>query len=392
MSPQRTRLEWPSPTPGFGRGWGLGFFDCISGGAAVSRLSKRALGLGLAMTLASGSPLVWSAEGEGPAGLETAAAQEPAVQEAAPSADSSAAPETPEQARRRELTAAHGAEVADAILAGTVIKEMTMDQVLEALGAPIRKEVIPPDAELWYYPNGEVAFSGGKVSYVSLTAVIQTPPTAPKDEARQLDQQRGTHGEHGGVELPVQVDAPPIQVGDSYVYESRDPTDPASGVSTRRTVTSTKGKVTLSSLNLDNKRAKPRSLVFDRQWNLISTRSPDKSGKDYAPPLKYYDFPLFPGKTWGQTTTETNIKTGATRIHTISGTVGGWERVSVPAGTFRAIKVQLVTELFDPSTGERIPGTDTSWYVPEVRRSVRSDTSGKGGRRGLIQLLHYELK
>jgi hypothetical protein len=188
------------------------------------------------------------------------------------------------------------------------------------------------------------------------------------------------------------VGAPSIQVGDSYVYESRDPADPASALSTRRTVTSTKGKVTLSSLNLDNKRAKPRSLVFDRQWNLISTRSPDKSGKDYSPPLKYYDFPLFHGKTWVQTSTETDIKTGATRIHTISGTVGGWERVSVPAGTFRAIKVQLVTELFDPITGERTPGTDTSWYVPEVRRSVKSETGGKDGRRGLIQLLHYELK
>ncbi len=358
----------------------------------MSRVTKRLLSLELVLILTSACPLVWPVEGEGPASAETAAALEPAAQEDAPSADPPAPAETPEQARRRELTAVYGTEVADAILAGTVVKEMTMKQVLEACGAPIRKEIIPPDAELWHYPNGEVAFSGGKVSYVSLTSAIPSRPTPAMDEQGSVGDVGVGDGGQREAELPVRVGAPPIQVGDSYVYESKDPNDPSSGVSTRRTVTSIKGKVTLSSLNLDNKRAKPRNLAFDRQWNLISTRSPDNSGKDYSPPLKYYDFPLFPGKTWEQTSTETDIKTGAIRIHTISGTTEGWERISVPAGSFRAIKIQLVTELFDPSTGERTRGTDTSWYVPEVRRSVKSETSGQGGRRGLIRLLHYELK
>jgi hypothetical protein len=156
-------------------------------------------------------------------------------------------------------------------------------------------------------------------------------------------------------------------------------------------VTSTKGKVILSSINLDNKNAKARNLHFDREWNLIGTRNADNSGLDYSPPLKYFDFPLFPGKTWRQVTTETNIKTGASRSHTISGTVGQWEDVSVPAGTFRAIKIELQTELFNPGTGERIAGSDISWYVPEVRRSVKSLTTGKDGGRRVIQLVRYEL-
>jgi len=108
--------------------------------------------------------------------------------------------------------------------------------------------------------------------------------------------------------------------------------------------------------------------------------------------LKYYDFPLSPGKTWEQVTTETDIKTGKIRIHTITGTVGQWEDVTVPAGTFHAIRVNLGTNVFNPSTGEQINGTDTSWYVPEVHRSVKSITTGKDGKRQIIQLLQYELK
>lgn len=358
------------------------------GGTTVLRLTTRLLRLGMTLILFAGSSVCWAVDGTEPGGPETSTPPSPPAQESEPAADRPAADETPEQARRRELTAQHGAKAADAILAGNVVKEMTMEQVQLARGAPARKEVIPPDAELWHYAAGEVAFSGGKVSYVSLAAKTESPPARRRDEGGT---ERAEIRNHAVAEPPEQVVSPTITVGDSYVYESKDPTDPKSGIRTRRTVTATKGKVILSSLNLNNKRAKARSIYFDCEWNLIATRSPDSSGRDFTPPLKYYDFPLFPGKKWQQTTTETNIKTGAIRTHTVSGTVEHWETVSVPAGTFRAIRVHLLTEVFDPSTGERISGTDTSWYVPEVRRSVKSQTTGRGGRERLIQLLRYEL-
>lgn len=356
--------------------------------------NARRLGALLALlVLSQGLP---AAEGESPAPVDApvdapASASEPAPRDA----DQAVANESPEQARRRQLTETHGAETAEAILAATVLKGMTLEQVLLARGEPTRKEVIPPDAELWHYPGGEVAFSQGKVSYVSLTErPEQAPPGAdvadapvPQAPTPRDDTARQTPDQVGG-----QVGIPSIRVGDTYVYESKDPAQPESSLSTRRTVTSTSGKVVLSSLNLDNKRAKARSLYFDREWNLIGSRSPNDSGRDYAPPLKYYDFPLYPGKTWQQTTTETDIKTGAIRLHTVSGVVKGWETVSVPAGTFRGIRVELETELYDPSTGDRIPGTDTSWYVPEVRRSVKSDTTGKGGSQRVIELLWYDVK
>jgi hypothetical protein len=189
------------------------------------------------------------------------------------------------------------------------------------------------------------------------------------------------------------VNSPTLDVGDTYLYEALDPQHPASKVTTRRTIISShNGEIQFSSLNIGHKHSKPRSLYFTNDWNLVRIRNAaGNSGLDYSPPLKYYDFPLYPGKTWQQTTTETNITTGKTRIHTISGVVGPWEDVSVPAGRFRAIKVILRTELFDPATGERVNGADTSWYVPEVHRSVRTLETGKDGKERLIELTYYHL-
>lgn len=192
--------------------------------------------------------------------------------------------------------------------------------------------------------------------------------------------------------LSDQALRPFVKVGDTYLYETRAVDNPESAVTTRRTVTSVNGVIVLTAINTNNTNSKTRRLFFDGDWNLLRTRNADDSGLDYSPPLKYYDFPLFPGKTWHQVTSEKNIKNGAIRNHDITGTVGSWEAITVPAGTFRAIKVSLATVLVENDSGETIIGSDTSWYAPEVRRSVKSITTGKGGKQQLIQLISYDLK
>lgn len=161
----------------------------------------------------------------------------------------------------------------------------------------------------------------------------------------------------------------------------------------RKVVLANAEKVVVESINLASKSAAVRQLEFTPEWNVVATRNADGSGLNYSPPLKYYEFPLTPGKTWQQTSIETNTKTGATREHTLSATVGDWETVTVPAGTFRGVKVTIQTELLDRTTGQKSTGTDTSWYVPEVRRSVRSLTSSKNSEgvesKQDIQLIKY---
>ncbi len=185
------------------------------------------------------------------------------------------------------------------------------------------------------------------------------------------------------------VPPPTIRIGDTYVYESVDLSKPAEPILTRRTVTANGPTILLTSVNLRSKDAKARQLFFDPQWNLIATQNQDGSGKDYSPPLHYYDFPLIPGKKWQQESIETNRKTGATRTHIVSGTVDNWDSVSVPAGTFQALRISLNTQVYDSSTGETVRGTDTSWYVPAIGRSVKSLTTGKDGSQQLLQLQSY---
>src|SRR5262249_49431913 len=125
----------------------------------------------------------------------------------------------------------------------------------------------------------------------------------------------------------------------------------------RKVIAIDEGKITVAAKNVKSKTGKARLLQFTSEGNLLSSRNPDGSGFDYSPPLQYFAFPLYPGKTWQQTSRETNIQTGAVREHTLSATVGDWEDIAVPVGTFRALKITLQTELRDRSTG----GTSTGY-------------------------------
>lgn len=200
-----------------------------------------------------------------------------------------------------------------------------------------------------------------------------------------------------GLTPSTSVGRPKIRTGDSYIIESIYMDNPELSNTTERKVTFVgDGKMTVTSKNIKSKTGKGRTLQFTSDWNLISSRNLDESGFDYAPPLKYFDFPLYPGKTWQQTSSETNIKTGAVREHTLSATVGDWEEVSVPAGTFRAIRITIQTKLLDPATAQESSGTDISWYSPIIRRSVKSAIISQdflgNKKRQLIQVIKVDLK
>ena len=75
-------------------------------------------------------------------------------------------------------------------------------------------------------------------------------------------------------------------------------------------------------------------------------------------------------------------KSGETQAK-LSGKVVGWESVTVPAGTFRALRIELRGTYVADVSGSIVTGTieDTLWYSPEVRNAVRAeykDTYGPG--------------
>lgn len=196
---------------------------------------------------------------------------------------------------------------------------------------------------------------------------------------------------------PVEsADIPGVNVGDTYVVESQYPQNAKLNNTTERKVISVlDGEITVASRNVKSTSDRSRIVRFTREWNLVGSRNSDGTGVAFAPPLKYFDFPLYPGKTWKQTSVERNIKTGAIREFTLSATVGNWEDVSVPAGVFRAIKITTQTELVDREKGQESTGTDVSWYAPDARRSVKSVVTSRDMQghieEQLIQVVRYNL-
>jgi Flp pilus assembly protein TadD len=231
------------------------------------------------------------------------------------------------------------------------------------------------------------------------TAALSQKPSAPSSTVKPpaLPPSRAAGKTESTRTSTVSVGVPDTQTGDTYVIEYLDPDNPKSRYSTERKVVSVGGeKITVASKNVNSKTAKARILQFTSEWNLLSSRHPDGGGFDYAPPLKYFDFPLYLGKTWQQTSRETDLKTGAVREHTVSATVGEWEEITVPAGTFRALKITIQTTVLDRATEQKSTGTDISWYAPTIRRSVKSEITSQNFQgqqeRQVIQLMQYDLK
>ena len=190
------------------------------------------------------------------------------------------------------------------------------------------------------------------------------------------------------------VEAPNIKQGYTYIFESIYPDDPQRNKTTeRRVVAVDNGKITVATRNL--KTDYVRTLEFTTEWNFISSMDPKGGGSTFQPPLKYFEFPLYPGKTWKQTSIETNRKSGVITESVISATVGDWEDITVPAGTFRTIKITAETTELNRETGLKSTGVDVSWYAPKVGRSVKSsitsrDFSGNQERQ-IIQLINSNI-
>jgi len=189
---------------------------------------------------------------------------------------------------------------------------------------------------------------------------------------------------------------PKHSVDTLYVMESINHSNPNLNYVAERKIVSLEGnRMKVSMRNVNSSYV--RNLEYDYQWNLISVRGASGEGSDFSPPLKYYDFPLKPGKRWRGVSKERNIKTGQLREHTLEAEVEDWENVSVSAGKFRAIKVKIKNKLKDLQTGQISYGTDTSWYAPEARRSVKSkltasDTPDGEQASQTIELIRYSIR
>lgn len=187
---------------------------------------------------------------------------------------------------------------------------------------------------------------------------------------------------------PASVAPAQVKIGDFWEYSVRDGyTGLPRGVYRYEVSGVDGGRVVVDVLH-DGERIDTR--IYTAGWNGLEHPLTNLQRFRYAPAFPAYAYPLAPDKSWYTVVAATDPATGRTyNVHT-KGKVVGWERIKVPAGEFDALRIQRYVfagndEYF--KLQEEIDETD--WYVPAVRRAVRTharsehfDTSRGGGNGG----------
>jgi len=129
-------------------------------------------------------------------------------------------------------------------------------------------------------------------------------------------------------------------------------------------------------------RGSTRNSIVASEWNAIETLSPRGQWLTFLPHSRTYSFPLWEGKKWGGPVT-LKTSTGFGNAFSVRGEAKRWETITVPAGTFEAMRVE--------ASGNPAGGT-TCWYALEAERSIKCEISiGAPGYRK-FELLKYEVK
>ena len=190
-----------------------------------------------------------------------------------------------------------------------------------------------------------------------------------------------------GFDEAMPVAKPDVKIGDRWVYRRTD-------VITGRTQFEYEMRVTFvgpeAILAVAGRRGGELTtdLHSTAEWNPLLS-----DGYVYTPHGGWFKFPLTVGESHDSAyTTQKPNEDAKSERKTV---VVGWEDVVVPAGKFRALKVEIKGTwqlVFGRAGGTTV---QTIWYVPEVKRWVKFDykNAWNGGGSGLSsELLEYSLQ
>lgn len=94
----------------------------------------------------------------------------------------------------------------------------------------------------------------------------------------------------------------------------------------------------------------------------------------FAPYYARYAFPLVPGKTWTVDATGENPAAGKRWRYQFNGKALGWDKVTVAAGEFDTIKIEVIAYDQGEEVGSR-GGSGQSkeviWFAPAVNGFVK---------------------
>lgn len=172
---------------------------------------------------------------------------------------------------------------------------------------------------------------------------------------------------------------PTVAVGDTWTYQYTDVWKHTPGNLNRTEVTA----VDAGGIQVDVKRA-ATSAVLSHSRYTPELNPIDRGKMHFAPYYARYAFPLVPGKAWTVDATGDNPAAGRRWRYQINGKALGWEKITVPAGEFDVIKVEVVSYYHGEEVGSRGGGgqsKETVWYAPAVNNFVKleyQDTNWQG--------------
>jgi hypothetical protein len=135
------------------------------------------------------------------------------------------------------------------------------------------------------------------------------------------------------------------------------------------------------------------------EWNIVT----DFRSGSFFPDSGVFRFPLRPGTAYASTYEVVRPRNDTFDAkNSLAVTVVGWESVTVPAGTFRALKVEATgTATRQDRSHKRGPNSGTLhfvyWYVPELKRWAKMtfegvDRFGRPGAQESEELLSYRVQ
>jgi hypothetical protein len=181
------------------------------------------------------------------------------------------------------------------------------------------------------------------------------------------------------------ADAPKLRVGDRWVYRGTDgfrvpvvwdETHEITAIGPQNITV----RVTLKGPTVDIERtetwAAPGVVLVGAVYQAETSR--------FDPALVRFQFPLTPGERWSQAIRNLDQPPGPFGPILRHVSIGGWDKVTTPAGTFAAIRMRIIMTM-DDETFWRWP-TECNflvWYAPAVGATVleqkRSHYREKGG-------------
>lgn len=158
---------------------------------------------------------------------------------------------------------------------------------------------------------------------------------------------------------PLAVGRPAVKVNDLWTFSQRDLQTKVLRREFKLVVTNVGDDlITASEVSTDT-----TTVIFGRDWDLRA-----RGSQKYAAPLQSFKFPMAAGAKWTYTVPTYDLQCGPMKT-TYHAVVERWEDISVPAGKFRALRVDHEgardTECYGVKTTLRF------WYVPDLRQYAK---------------------